>query len=265
MTTLDAHVAQCLAALRQRSDELARLIAALSPAEWDGETNCPPWRIHDLAAHLVSSGEGFLMNIQRGLSGTVEPGPGRPERQAQLAAAGPEDVSAALRQVTVDFERLYEGLSQEQLETVCFHRRGNRSVRWYAAHRLAEVAFHGWDLETSLGRRPVLDAATARLLLPMLLESNVPRTYAAGLSQARGSGERFLLCTEDDPAATWLVTIDPDALHVARGEAPADVRVTAPAADLALLVYGRADLTTFAGVEGDPALVQRFAQIFPRP
>jgi hypothetical protein len=174
-------------------------------------------------------------------------------------------VAAALARVTTDFESLYDGLSDEQLDTICFHRRGNRSVRWYAAHRLAEVAFHGWDLETSLGRAPRFDEAIARLLLPTLIESNVPRTYAAGLSAARGCGERYLLRATDDSAAVWLVTIDADTLAVSRGEAPADVRVTASAAELALLVYGRAELIALPGVQGDPAVIQRFAEIFPRP
>ena len=62
-----------------------------------------------------------------------------------------------------------------------------------------------------------------------------------------------------------LVTIEPDALKVMRGDGPADLRVTAPAADLALLVYGRADLSTFGGIDGDPTLVERFARVFPRP
>ena len=112
---------------------------------------------------------------------------------------------------------------------------------------------------------PHFDEQVARLLLPTLLESNVPRTYAAGLSQERGSGERFLLRVADDPSASWLVTIDADALHVSRGDAPADLRITAPAADLALLVYGRADLSNFSGVQADPALVERFTRTFPRP
>jgi uncharacterized protein (TIGR03083 family) len=255
-------VAACLAAVGQRSDELAGLIVTLSPAEWDQETNCPPWLVHDLAGHLVSSGAGFVASIRRGLAGDVEP----PEhRSAAVSDASPSRVAVALGRVTAEFEALYDGLSEAQLETICWHRRGNRSVRWYAAHRLAEVSFHGWDLETSLGRPARFSDKVAKLLLPTLLESNVPRTYAAGLSQQRGSGERYLLQVSDDPTASWLVTIEPDALHVTRAAAPADLRITAPAADLALLVYGRADLATFSAIDGDPALVDRFALIFPRP
>jgi uncharacterized protein (TIGR03083 family) len=261
-------VAACLSALRRRSDELSRLIAALSPIEWQSDTNCPPWHVHDLATHLVTSGEGFVRSIRNGLAGSVEP---PQHRAAELSAASPTEIAAALGRVTDEFLALYAGLSEAQLETICGHRRGNRSVRWYAAHRLAEVSFHGWDLETSLGRQPHFGGDVARLLLPTLLESNVPRTYAAGLSQERGSGERYLLQVADDPThASWLVTIDPDALHVTRSDAVADdaradLRIVAPAADLALLVYGRADLSSFRDVQGNRAQVDRFARIFPRP
>jgi len=178
---------------------------------------------------------------------------------------GPGAVADALLGVTDEFESLHAGLSDAQLETVCFHRRGNRSIRWYAAHRLAEVTFHGWDLDVSLGHAASVSVEVAGLLLPTLLESNVPRTYAAGLSQERGSGERYLLQVADDPTASWLVTIDPDTLHVVRDRGPADLRITATAASVALLVYGRADLSSFDNVAGDRALVDRFARIFPRP
>jgi hypothetical protein len=168
--------------------------------------------------------------------------------------------------VTDAFIAFYDGLSADQLATICWHRRGNRSVRWYAAHRLAEVAFHGWDLRTSLGQRPDFDAEIAALLLPTLLESNAPRTYAAGLSTERGQGERYLLQVHDRPELTWLVTIDPEALTVARAAAPADATIAADAAALALLVYGRAALDADAfTVTGDKAVATRFEKVFPRP
>jgi uncharacterized protein (TIGR03083 family) len=255
-----------LAALRARSDELVRTISGLTPDEWQAESNCPPWRVADLSAHLVTSAEGFVGSIQRGLSGSVDPPfPRSASRQDTLASAEPTVVAAALSRVTDEFEHLYEGRSAQELETLCWHRRGNRSVRWYAAHRLAEVAFHGWDLETSIGRSPQFDEDTARLLLPTLLESNVPRTYAAGLSTERGTGERYLLHVRDDADLTWLVTIRHEVLEVSRGDAPADVRITASAADLALLVYGRLEIDSLPDLSGDASVIGRFAQIFPRP
>jgi uncharacterized protein (TIGR03083 family) len=205
-----------------------------------------------------------VRSIERGLAGSVEP-PAPGASGSDLAAADPTAVAAALADVTSRFEALYDGLSEAQLETICWHRRGNRSIRWYAAHRLAEVAFHGWDLETSLGRTPHFDNTVANLLLPTLLESNVPRTYAAGLSVERGAGERYLFQLEDDAAQSWLVTIHPDVLDVSHGNGPSDARITSAAADLALLVYGRRDIHAMGRIEGDASAIERFPRIFPRP
>jgi uncharacterized protein (TIGR03083 family) len=303
----DSHVARCLTTLRELSYALASDLGALSPAELDGPTNCPPWRVRDLAAHVVSSGEGFVDYIRNGLGGSVEPPAGdRHGRQVELESAEPRTLADALKAVTSAFEGLYSSLEADELEMICYHRRGNRSVRWYAAHRLAEVAFHAWDIQFSLGHTPVLDERVAVLLLPTLLESNAPRTYAAGLTAQRGSGERFLLAVVDDPESRWRVTIHPAQLvaervatppahHITNSAAdppistppadlpssdssadlpvtgaPADLTITASAADLALLVYGRANLPSLsasgaAHLEGDPSLVHRFAEIFPRP
>jgi uncharacterized protein (TIGR03083 family) len=270
----DPHVARCLSAIRQASDMLERDLLAVSPVDWNGPTNCGPWRVRDLAAHVVNSGEGFTASIRQGLAGSVEPSlsqEARHRRETEWANAQPETVARALAAVTAEFIGLYDGLDESQLAAICYHRRGNRSVRWYAAHRLAEVAFHGWDLRFSLGQDPTFDETVARLLLPTLLESNAPRTYAAGLTPQRGGGERYALLVADDPEACWVVTIEPDKLEAQRGRGPADLTITASAADLALLVYGRGDdLPTLGAsgtvrLKGDLALANRFALIFPRP
>jgi hypothetical protein len=103
---------------------------------------------------------------------SVEPSAGG----AHAPERGPAATAEALARVTDEFESLYLGLSDAQLDVLCFHRRGNRSVRWYAAHRLAEVTFHGWDLDASLGRPPDLSTEVALLLLPTLLESSVQQS-----------------------------------------------------------------------------------------
>jgi uncharacterized protein (TIGR03083 family) len=254
-------VNQCLEAIRWRSAAISDVVRPLSAGEWQGSTNCPPWRVSDLATHIVTSGQGFVRSIRRGLQGIVEPAQVEPP-----AFAGPPEVAQALGRLTDEFEWLYAGLSEAQLETICFHRRGNRSIRWYAAHRLAEVTFHGWDLDVSLGRPAGIQDGVALLLLPVLLESNAPRTYAAGLSAERGRGERYSLAVTGEPTARWLVTITPETLEVIPGDGAADLSITAGAATLALLVYGRAELrSSGARLEGDLGLAQRFERTFPRP
>ncbi len=267
---LDSHTAGCLETLRSESTALSADLQPMSDEVWNAVSNCSPWRVRDLATHVVASGEGFVDAIRAGLRGSVEPDVPpdvRAARQAWQQSASPVEVADALEALTERFVGLYDGLTDAQLDATCFHRRGNRSVRWYAAHRLAEVAFHGWDLRTSLGRRPTFDDGVAALLLPTLLESNAPRTYAAGLSAERGRGERFRLVSLTEPPASRLMTVRAERLEADRGgAAPADVTIAGAAGALALLVYGRLDIHSAAlSVEGDPAIAERFAVIFPRP
>jgi uncharacterized protein (TIGR03083 family) len=262
-------VDRCLGLLQELSDSLANDLLTLSPEVWEKPTNCPPWRVRDLVAHVVVSGAGFVDNVRRGLAGSAEPGLNN-QRRLELDDATSSTVAGALRATTGEFIGLYQGLGQAELEKICFHRRGNRSVRWYAAHRLAEIAFHYWDLQLSTGQQPKLRNDVAALLLPTLLESNLPRTYAAGLSREPGHGERYLLAVADDPSARWLMTIAPDKLEAVRGDAAPDLTITGSASSLALLVYGRLELPSEIDsgalrVDGDPALVDRFALIVPRP
>ena len=230
--------------------------------------------MRDLVVHLVIGGEGFASSVRQGLAGSVEPigNEDRLHHQAELEKADPATVACALDAITADFVALYDGLSEEQLSASCFHRRGNRSVRWYAMHRLAEVAFHSWDLRVSLGRERELSERVAAMLLATLLKSNAPRTYAAGLTPERGRGERYLFAVSGDPAARWLVTIDPHRLTTERAPArtPA-LTITGTAASLALLVYGRRELVDLVGsgaiaLDGDSRQrADRFALVFPRP
>lgn len=269
----DPEVDRCLEQIRELAGSLGAEILALSPQAWDAPTNCPPWKVRQLVAHIVMSGDGFRQSVERGLAGSIEAPHATADRDRQiddLARSSPAELVEALRGVTDDFEALYRDLDGAGLETVCYHRRGNRSARWYAYHRLAEVAFHRWDFEHSLGRETRFGDDVALTLLPTLLESNAPRTYAAGLSAERGSGERYLLAVEGSPAARWLVTVHPDRLDVTRGDGDADATMTGLAGDLALLIYGRADLDELrrAGmvqVSGDAVVAERFPRVFPRP
>src|ERR1044072_1909099 len=59
----DPQVERCLSSIRELSGALSRDVAGLSAEQWDTVTNCAPWRVRDLVAHIVSSGEGFAASI----------------------------------------------------------------------------------------------------------------------------------------------------------------------------------------------------------
>ena len=263
-----AQVDQSLRHIRAITRRLRDDLAGLPPSAWDAPTNCPPWRVRDLVAHVVNGAESFRLNVERGVAGLPEPGQTEDERARrvqQLAAASPGELLAALDGATDDLEALYERLTADQFEAICYHRRGNRPARWYIQHRLAEVAFHHWDLQRSLGRPAALDTEVAAFLLPTIIESNLPRIYPHG---PRGEG-RFRLVA-DDSAASWLLIAGPERLEVRPGGDDADATITAPPEVLALLVYGRADLAEEerhgrARVDGEGAIAARFHAIFPKP
>jgi uncharacterized protein (TIGR03083 family) len=262
-------VDQSLHYIRTLSQRLRGDLASLPPRVWDAPTNCPPWPLRRLVAHIVNNGDFIRLSVERGVDGITEPPLSAEERERQvndLANASPAEMIQLLERTTAEFERVFERLGAEDLEAICYHRRGNRSARWYAQHRLIEVAFHYWDFEHSLGREAMLDQEVASFLLPTIVESNLPRIYPSG---PRGEG-RFCLAVEGAPGSSWLLTASPAGLEVARGRDAADVTITATPAALALLVYGRANLAeeerrSQVRVEGDRALADRFRTIFPAP
>jgi uncharacterized protein (TIGR03083 family) len=268
---LAAHpeVDQSLRYIRTLSQRLRGDLASLPPPAWDALSNCPPWPLRRLVAHIVNNGDFIRLSVERGVAGITEPPLSAEERERQvndLANASPAEMIQELERTTAELERLFDQLRAEDLEALCYHRRGNRSARWYAQHRLIEVAFHYWDFEKSLGREARLDQEVAAFLLPTVLESNLPRIYPSG---PRGEG-RFCLAIEGAPGSSWLLTASPAGLEVGRGCDGADVTIIATPAVLALLAYGRANLAeeerqNRARVEGDRALAGRFHTIFPAP
>ncbi|HEY7068225.1 MAG TPA: maleylpyruvate isomerase family mycothiol-dependent enzyme [Chloroflexota bacterium] len=255
--------------IRAETERLRATLASLPAEAWDTPSNCPPWPVRRLVAHIVNNAEFIQTNVERGAAGITVSGidpEARAKRVQYIAGAPPAEVVTILDQTTADLEAAFERLSPEQVEAICYHPAGNRPARWYAQQRLAEVAFHQWDVLHSLGRDPALDPAVAGYLLPMLLESNLPRTYQRG---PKGDG-RFRLVAQDAPDQAWLLTATPERLQVQRGGDGAACTITAPAGILALLVYGRANLAAEeqrgrARVEGDRALADRFHTIFPGP
>src|SRR5215211_8591667 len=99
----DPEVERCLSSIRELSGALSRDVAGLSADEWDRESNCAPWRVRDLVAHIVSSGEGFAASIREALKGSQEQSISHAERdrrQAELVAAEPAVVARELDAIT---------------------------------------------------------------------------------------------------------------------------------------------------------------------
>jgi uncharacterized protein (TIGR03083 family) len=267
----DPEIEHSLEHIRSVSRRMRDFLVTLPVEAWSAPTNCRPWSVRDLVAHVVSTGQLFHLSVERGVAGSTEPGISAGEKKRRitdLAESSPVAILAELEQTTAAAEELYERLSGDELEAICYHEcraGGNRSARWYLQHRLVEVAFHAWDLERSLGQDTVLDDEVASFLLPSLLESHVQGIYQGGM---RGTG-RFCLVTVGETRLNWWFVADGEQLVAERG-GDADVTVTASSEVLARLVYGRASLDKEeqrgrAQVEGDRAVAERFPMVFPGP
>ena len=260
-------VQQSLQHLRDVTARTRAELAAWDGAGWDAPSTCPPWPVRRLAAHLVENARFIHENVERGVAGLTEPGVSREERAARveaIAAQSPAEMAATLDRLAGDLDALFDRLTAEELERTCYHPAGNRSARWYAQQRLSEVMFHRWDLQHGMGADARLDEDVARFLLPMLLESNLPRLYGRG---PKGSA-RVAFAVADAPALSWLLVATPDELTVQRGGGAAEATLTGPAGDLARLIYGRATLAdeVAAGriqVAGDRAAAERFLALIP--
>jgi uncharacterized protein (TIGR03083 family) len=265
------HVRQALQILRRESDAFADDLAALAPDDWDRDTTCPPWTVRQLAAHVIRQVDSYIGSVETGLRGEV----GEPESRElraqimnRIASQEPAGIVNEMRGTNDKFERWFGDLTPEQLAVPGPHSHGPRSARWFVDQRLAEVAFHRRDLERSLGQDADLDQETARFLLPMLLELNVPAIVRRDRTGGEGT---YALAVRDDPSAAWRLTFQPGALDVTRGpSSDVDASFEADPAALALLMYARfpwKDLEA-AGrltVSGSREAADRFQTLFKGP
>ena len=264
------HLDQALRLLRRESDAFVATLASLAEDDWNRPTSCPPWTVRQLAAHVVRQVEAYIGAVeagQRGDLGAVESRETRVQVMNRIAAQEPARIVADFRQSVDQFESWFGALSAEQLDVLGPHSHGPRSAAWFVEQRLAEVAFHRLDLERSLGRQADLDQQTARFLLPMLFELNVPAIVARDKRGGQGS---YLLRVRGGPAAAWRLDFAPGALRVSRGGDGAETVLEADPAAFGLLMYGRASLADLerAGrlsVGGDRAAADRFQDLYGGP
>jgi uncharacterized protein (TIGR03083 family) len=264
------HVDEALAHLRRESDAFTATLAGLAPADWDRPTSCPPWTVRQLAAHVIRQVDSYIGSVEQGMrgeSGPPESREARAQRMNQIAGQTTDKIVADFRDTVDQFERWFGALSPEQLAVEGPHSHGPRSAAWFVDQRLAEVAFHRRDLELSIGRGADLDQSTARFLLPMLLELNVPAIVRRDGTGGQGS---YLLKVRGEQDAAWRLDFSPGSLAVTRGGDDADATFEGDPAALARLMYGRATWQELErdgqlAVSGDRQAAERFHEQFRGP
>ncbi|HLZ27311.1 MAG TPA: maleylpyruvate isomerase family mycothiol-dependent enzyme [Chloroflexota bacterium] len=247
---------------------LCDMLLRLTPAELDLPSNLPGWRVLDLAVHITRVCDSIRLAVQRASVGDHTPafGAAAKPREDAIRAMRPDGWVTLQRDAYADLTRVVGELTDAQLERFDFpHPQGQRSVRWFCTQLLAEVAFHRWDLERSLGGREPLDDDLATYLLPFLLDPTEP---LFGLRRAPQGTATFSVASD---GLSWeLTTTDQGTTvrpGVARAGAGAGPTIHAAPSWLALAVYGRVrvDAPGFV-ITGPIDTADRFAAIFgPTP
>ena len=265
-----ARVREGLRLHRREGDLFIADLEALTPEQWEIPTNCPPWLVRTLAAHVARQVESYVGYIKPGLRGEpVEPEPrdARTIRMNQIAAWETGAIIGMVRETNAYFNEFFGGLTPEQLDIEGPQSHGMRPAAWFLDMRLSEMAFHRLDLEGSLGQDTDLDQETALHLLPMLLELNVPAVVNRDKTGGEGT---YVIAVTGDPQAFWQLAFKPGSLTVTPGLADGDTRFEGDAAALARLVYGRARWPELeaAGrltVSGSREAAERFHTLFKGP
>jgi uncharacterized protein (TIGR03083 family) len=265
-----ARVREALRLHAQEGEAFAADLAALDEAEWETPSTCPPWTVRLLAAHVARQVDSYIGSVQQGLrgeNGQPESREARAKRMQAIAALPTTEIVDLLCQTNDHFNRWFGELSPEQLDVKGPHSHGPRTAAWFIEMRLAEMAFHRMDLERSLGRDADLDQETARFLLPMLLELNVPAIVARDKTGGEGA---YALTVRGEPGAVWRLAFRPGGLDVTSGAGDADATFEADAAAIARMMYGRVtwqDLERYGrlSVSGSREAAERFHTLFKGP
>lgn len=249
-------------------DGLSTLLADLTDGQLQQPSNCAGWKIADIAAHVVRNGESVLFAaLSAGFGASAELdmvhyGPPSRARDADILAFSQRSMAELQRAEAAAFVAILSRMTPDQLGRPARHPSGVRPVGWFAHNRLSELAYHHWDIRTSLGQRDPLDNSLAEHLLSYMLDPQRP--IPSSLRSKDLAEQRILFKTPSGPA--WLLTTSSNGLKIQAPSAGADITVEADAGWLALALYGRARVSEPAfKTSGAPNAADYFATAFGEP
>ncbi|MFN0070752.1 MAG: maleylpyruvate isomerase family mycothiol-dependent enzyme [Chloroflexota bacterium] len=249
--------------------EISATAESLSAEDWSRATNCPPWAVRDIVAHLTRGAETFAAMVDTGLRGertfavSVE---AREQRQRELTSLSPTDLVATLKSAQSHLRSTLSNLTTDQLEVLCPHTRGLQPGWWFVDQRLSELAFHGWDLHHSIGREREIAPSVGQYLLPTLLERNL-RTWHKPSPASYG---QWVVQANDLENGAWLIEPDDGGVGINRRAAKGDITIEGDAAALIRWLYGRANLDELeqaqrVSIRGARLRLAAWKGMFPSP
>lgn len=220
--------------LRQRR-RFADLLAALDDDQWTAASRCDGWRMQDVAAHLTTVDQFWLVSLQSGLAGAPTEflaGFDPQETPGQLVdsarGASPQETLAGYLAATEAFCAAIEVLDAGAWTTLVETPAGHVAVDALAHHALWDSWIHERDVLLPLGLEQVEedDEVVASLRYAAALSP----MFALQAGTAPGPGA--LVVAPDDLDACIVIT-STDHVAVGDGDPPEDALVLrGPAVEL---------------------------------
>ncbi|SOB86025.1 maleylpyruvate isomerase family mycothiol-dependent enzyme [Streptomyces sp. 1331.2] len=236
------------------SAETARFVAAVRAADPAIPVpSCPGWTLADLVRHAGSVQRWFTVLLRR----RIQAPPTSRDVELKLPERT-QDYPAWLAESAAEADATF---SDTDLDAPMWAWGADQHARFWVRRMLFETLVHRVDAELALGLQPELDPALAADGVDEFL-TNLPYAafFAPGTAELRGEN-RTIRFTRTDGDGDWLVRLRPDGFGLESGaaaaEPAADATVSATAADLLLLLYGRLDRSAAeVAVTGDEQLLE---------
>ena len=245
----------------REQERLCERLVGLTDAQLQSASNLPGWSVADMLVHTTRVCDSLLMAVKRATVGDRTPvfGPTSAAREEEIRAMGPAGWAALQRGAHAELTQVVSGLSPQQIEQSTFpFGPGERNIAWFCTQNLAEVAYHRWDLDWSLGQKTI---RWTMIWPPTCCRSCWTRNDSSSGASAPMASPRRLPCPLT--AQTWVLHVTSDGTTVAPPGTAAQVTIAAPPGWLALAAYGRIRTTGPAfSVTGPPDASDRFAAIF---
>jgi len=208
--------------------------------------SCPDWQVADLLGHVG--------RLHHWVAAIVESAGDDPPDH--WSAAEPPPAAVRLEWFESGVDLVADALLRVDPASPAWSWTDDRTAGFWARRQANETAVHRWDAQ--------LAARTTEPIEHDLAVDGIDEFFDLipfwrRESTLHSAGESIHLhCTDGD--GEWLVRLAADGVLVTREHAKGDVAMRAPASDLLLFLYGRADRTA-ADVFGDASLLDRWQQL----
>lgn len=250
--------------------EADRLFALAEPPDaWDAPTACTGWSTRDVVAHIVDTTEGYFAAFDaargKGEAGEAYGLPGMGERVNRQATALRDIPQRELvDRLRTDFEKMMAILEKLDRDEwggliVPHYYMGPLPAWFFAAGQLMDYAVHSWDIRQGSGRCHALSGDAADLLVPFMFvlwqstvrsDADVTSPFSLGVRVTGRNGGDYRIDVSDGGLTYEQGSID---------DLPAVIEFDA--GSMVLTAFGRCN---FGTVRGDPAVAERFLNLFFR-